>query len=142
MSALPARKSNPSAPPESASIALPTVSTLPRIRDYAGIFLLSAAVLLFELALTRIFSVTLWSNLAFMVVSTALFGFGLSGVFLALRPPRQGFVQSATARFCVFSGAAMIGAFFVVNTIPFEMWKFGKHPEYFLNLAIWELALV
>jgi len=115
----------------------------PTFSIYAGIFLLSSSVLLFELSLTRIFAVMLWSNLAFMVVSTALFGFGLSGVYLALRPDSSDPVKklASAARYCLFSAMAIIGAYLVVSYIPFRMWQFNRHPEYFVSLAIWEISL-
>src|SRR2546429_3886949 len=53
-------------------------------RNFAGLFLLSLATLLLELALTRILSVSLWYHFGFLVISTALLGFGVSGVTLAL----------------------------------------------------------
>jgi spermidine synthase len=53
---------------------------------YAGLFLLSAATLAFEINLTRIFSVAQFYHFAFMIVSLALLGFGASGTFLTLRP--------------------------------------------------------
>src|SRR5438128_2237460 len=46
----------------------------------AGIFLVSFAVLLLELLLTRIFSVTLFYHLSFMVVSLAMLGFAAGGL--------------------------------------------------------------
>ena len=51
-----------------------------------GIFLISFAVLLTELLLTRIFSVTMFYHLSFMVVSLAMLGFGASGLIVALAP--------------------------------------------------------
>src|SRR5213595_2550787 len=51
---------------------------------YIGIFLLSLATLLLELSLTRVLSVALWYHFGFLVISTALLGFGTSGVVLAL----------------------------------------------------------
>jgi len=53
-------------------------------RHYAGIFLLCCGTLLLELSLTRVMSVTLWYHFGFLVISTALLGFGASGVTLAL----------------------------------------------------------
>src|SRR5207253_1561504 len=53
-------------------------------RHFAGLFLLSLATLLLVLALTRILSVSLWYHFGFLVISTALLGFGFSGVTLAL----------------------------------------------------------
>jgi len=52
-------------------------------RHYGGIFLLSLATLVLELALTRVLSVALWYHFGFLVISTALLGFGASGVVLA-----------------------------------------------------------
>src|SRR5512146_525144 len=51
--------------------------------------LVSATVLLFEVAITRVLSVVLWYHFAFLVVSLAMLGLGLPGVWLALRPPRR-----------------------------------------------------
>src|SRR6202142_931599 len=53
-----------------------------------GILLLSFAVLLVELLLTRIFSVTMFYPLSFMVVSLAMLGFGVSGLIVNLLPER------------------------------------------------------
>jgi len=57
----------------------------------AGVWNLSSAAstLLFELALTRIFSVLFYHHFAFLIISTALFGFGLSGLYLFLRPTKR-----------------------------------------------------
>jgi len=53
-------------------------------RHYAGLLLISLATLLFELSLTRVLSVSLWYHFGFLVISTALLGFGATGVTLAL----------------------------------------------------------
>ncbi|MBU0705447.1 MAG: hypothetical protein KKC18_16475, partial [Chloroflexi bacterium] len=53
---------------------------------YAGLFLLSAATLIFEINLTRIFSVAQFYHFSFLIVSLALLGFGASGTFLSLFP--------------------------------------------------------
>ena len=50
---------------------------------YVGIVLLSLATLLPELALTRVLSVALWYHFGFLIISTALLGFGTSGIVLA-----------------------------------------------------------
>ena len=109
----------------------------PRLKTYAGIFLTSAAVLLFELALTRIFAVVLWAHLAFMVIGNALFGFGLSGVFLAVRRRQTSLHLGAL---CAYMGAAMLGAYAVVLIVPFRMWYSGWVN--YVYLAVWYLALV
>src|SRR5881398_1132820 len=50
-------------------------------RHLAGVSLVSAALLMTELALTRIFSVTMYYHFAFLAISIALFGLSASGVF-------------------------------------------------------------
>ncbi|MBN1246642.1 MAG: hypothetical protein JXC32_03245, partial [Anaerolineae bacterium] len=49
-----------------------------------GVFLLSVGTLLFEITLTRLFSVAQFYHFAFMIVSLAMLGFGASGTWLAL----------------------------------------------------------
>jgi hypothetical protein len=55
----------------------PTVGT----RDLVGVALVSATLLMTELALTRIFSVVMYYHFAFLAISIALFGLSASGVF-------------------------------------------------------------
>jgi hypothetical protein len=66
-----------------------------------GILLVSFAVLLVELLLTRIFSVTMFNHLSFLVVSLAMLGFGASGLLITLSPRRfpeeKLFTQTAIA---------------------------------------------
>src|ERR1700720_931636 len=50
-------------------------------RVYSGVPLTSLATLLFELSLTRIFSVVFYYHFAFLAISLALFGLGAGGVF-------------------------------------------------------------
>ena len=47
-----------------------------------GVGAISAAILMTELALTRIFSVTMYYHFAFLAISIALFGLSASGVFV------------------------------------------------------------
>ena len=50
----------------------------------AGVAVVSAALLMTELALTRIFSVTMYYHFAFLAISIALFGLSASGVAVYL----------------------------------------------------------
>src|SRR5437773_10156603 len=57
--------------------------TPPRFwRALAGVACVSAALLMIELALTRIFSVTMYYHFAFLAISIALFGLSASGVYV------------------------------------------------------------
>ncbi len=53
----------------------------------AGIFFTAMGALVFQIVLTRVFSIIMWHHHAYLVVSVALLGFGGSGSFLVLRRP-------------------------------------------------------
>lgn len=78
-------------------------------RLYAALFLIAAATLLLELMLTRIFDVVMWSNLAFLFVSSALFGFGLGGLILLRWPlPTVRTQTIVLAAGCAFAGFVLL----------------------------------
>jgi hypothetical protein len=60
---------------------LPLQDNLVSRRDVIGVALVSATLLMTELALTRIFSVVMYYHFAFVAISIALFGLSASGVF-------------------------------------------------------------
>ena len=55
---------------------------------YSGIFLASLATLMYELLLTRIFSVTTWYHFAFLAISMAMFGTTMGAIIVYLAPDR------------------------------------------------------
>jgi len=57
-------------------------------RVYSGVALTSLATLLFELSLTRIFSVVFYYHFAFLAISIALFGLGVGGVISYVLPAK------------------------------------------------------
>ena len=68
-----------------------TADGLPPARQrerYAAVSLLAAATLMFEILLTRIFSVTLWYHFAFVAVSIAMFGLSVGALIVFLWPER------------------------------------------------------
>ena len=50
-----------------------------------GVFALGASIILFEITLTRVFSIMMWHHFTYMVISIALLGFGAAGSFLTIR---------------------------------------------------------
>src|SRR5579863_3951730 len=57
-------------------------------RFYAGLFLVTASVLMLQIVQTRILSVVLWYYLAFFVISIAMFGLTGGAVWVYLRGAR------------------------------------------------------
>src|ERR671922_1018855 len=51
----------------------------------ALLFALSLSIILFELALTRIFSIVLWYDYAFMAISIAFFGLGIGSFMIHIQ---------------------------------------------------------
>ncbi|HZE56761.1 MAG TPA: hypothetical protein VE031_02795 [Chthoniobacterales bacterium] len=91
-------------------------------RHYLGIFLLSLATLLLELSLTRVLSVALWYHFGFLVISTALLGFGTSGVVLALwrRLRELASLDHALALLALLFGVLTVLCFWLMQRIPFD----------------------
>ncbi len=109
---------------------------------YSGILLLSAATLLFEITLTRVFSVAQWYHFAFMVVSLALLGFGASGSFLSLFPR---VVMKNLSRLLAVCAAlfslSCLGGYLGVNSIPFDSYRIGWEGRQLLYLVAYYLCL-
>lgn len=87
----------------------PADEALPR-RGFGGICLASLGVLVFEVALTRILSVTIWYHFAFVVISLAMLGLAVAGIFLYFVPPlvRRSAILAPWA--CRLAGASAAGA--------------------------------
>jgi hypothetical protein len=116
-----------------------------RRRHFVGLFLLSLATLLLELALTRVLSVSLWYHFGFLVISTALLGFGASGVVLALWSGlRERSNLDLGLGMCGLSFAfCVVGSFWLMQLIPFDPFsvavdhrQFYFMPIYFLLVAV------
>ena len=55
-------------------------------RTYAGLFLVTLATLMYEILLTRIFSVTMFYHFAFLAISVAMFGMTVGAILVYLLP--------------------------------------------------------
>ena len=105
---------------------------------YAGLFLLSAATLVFEINLTRIFSVAQFYHFAFMVVSLALLGFGASGTFLTLFPRRR---LESLPYLCWGFALTAIGSYALTLYVPFDSFRIAHDWRQGAVLALHYLAL-
>ncbi len=59
-------------------------------RKHLAIALVSAAIILLQIAVTRVLSVLLWYHFAFFSISLAMLGVGAPGVWLSFAKPRPG----------------------------------------------------
>ena len=114
----------------------------PTVGLYACVLLVSAATLLFEIALTRIFAVTQGYHFAFLAISLALLGFGASGTALALIPALASrdirpVVAGAGLMFAVTSTVGL----YVTNVLPFDAYTLLWEPSQLAYLALYYLSL-
>lgn len=93
------RSSRPKGSTETAIIESnpPLIQSKPRasIRTYAGVCVVTMVTLMYEILLTRIFSVTMWYHFAFMAISIAMFGMTIGGLVVCLHPAYAGHDQVA-----------------------------------------------
>lgn len=91
---------------------------------YAGVFLISLSTLTLEISLTRVFSVSLWYQFGFMIISTALLGFGASGTYLVVkRGALEGDLQRKLARNAVLFSLSVLTTFAIMVRIPLDPLK-------------------
>ena len=87
-------------------------------RTLVAVACVSAALLMTELALTRIFSVVMYYHFAFLAISIALFGLSASGVFVFVR--RQHFEREASGpllgtRSLIYAACTVVSLFVLVR---------------------------
>lgn len=102
---------------------------------FVGITFISAATILLELALLRLFAVQQFYHFAFMAISLALLGAGASGSLLSLRGRRY-----QPAGTCLAFAAATIGAYLIINYLPFDSFSIAWDRRQILYLAIYFLS--
>jgi predicted membrane-bound spermidine synthase len=88
---------------------------------YVGLSCVTAATLMLEIALTRIFSVTMWYHFAFVAISVALFGMTVGALAVHLLPhrfPAAG-VRRQLWMFSLLFGLSVVVCFAVQLLIPF-----------------------
>ena len=101
----------------------------------SAVFLIGFSTLAFEVLLTRVFSITQWNHLSFMVISIALFGFAASGTFLSIFSARQGDQrrrqtssrQSVILWVALYSATTLM-AFIAVNNLPLDYFRLPVEP--------------
>ena len=114
-----------------------------RARHFAGLFLLSLATLLLELALTRVLSVSLWYHFGFLVISTALLGFGASGVTLALwtRLRERTDLDLGLGTCGLVFAVGVVFSFWLMQRIPFDPFSVAVDHRQFLFMPIYFLLV-
>jgi len=115
---------------------------------YGGVFLLAAGTLLFEITLTRVFSIAQWYHFAFMAVGLALLGSGASGSLLTLlrgrlvlRQSRRAPADGAVILCALLFSLTALGGYVACNLLPFDSFRLAWERVQLLYLAGYYLAL-
>jgi hypothetical protein len=104
------------------SSVTPAASILrPQATTYVGLFVVTLTTLMYEIVLTRIFSVAMWYHFAFVAISVALFGLTAGALIVHLRPHsfRDEVVKRQMWRFSLLYAVSVAAAFVVQLAIPF-----------------------
>jgi hypothetical protein len=103
------------------------------LNTFIGVALIALSTLMYEITLTRIFSVSLWYHFAFMSVSIAMFGLSFGGIVIYLKPEKfilEKFSRQLTLFSLFFSLSIIISYFFILG-VPVVI---RKSFSGFLNL--------
>src|SRR3990170_8157987 len=102
-------------------------------QTYVGLFLVSLATLMYEILLTRIFSVTMWYHYAFAAISIAMFGMTV-GANLVYLFPAYFRLEKSKYHLALYSfgfSLAMVLSFLSYLCIPFIEPKENTVVDYF-----------
>lgn len=109
-----------------------------------SIALISATALAYEILLMRLFSIIQWYHYAYMIISLALLGYGLSGAIIAItqRYLLPKFSIVFLGNLCLF-GLSIVFCFLLAQHIPFNpeemLWDFRQAAWLFLLYIILSL---
>lgn len=103
---------------------------------YLSIFVISAASIGYEILLMRLLSIVQWSHFAYMIISLALLGFGVSGTVLAItRRWALGHFAWVYAANATLFGLSSVGCYATAQLIPFNpleiAWDYAQHAYVF-----------
>jgi hypothetical protein len=110
-------------------------------RLFRGVWVIALATLLYEIALIRVLSFTIWYHFAYVVISTALLGYGASGAVLAMRPSIGARDLERTLSNTSLIAALTATAFFaLVAVLPFDPLNILQSPRDLLLMIVYEVG--
>jgi hypothetical protein len=108
-----------------------------------GLFFLSLASLLLELSLTRVLSVALWYHFGFLVISTALLGFGAAGATVAssTRLRERADLDETLALLSLLFAATTVIGFSLLQQIPFDPFALSADRRQLLYMPLYYVTI-
>ncbi|MFN3396586.1 MAG: hypothetical protein ACK4Z9_07315 [Thermodesulfovibrionales bacterium] len=114
------------------------VSKKPRFL-YLAVFLFSSSAIAFEVSLTRIFSIALSYHFAFMIITVAMLGIGLSGTALSVYPFLRDIRKVPI--YGVLLGLSISISYITSNRLPFDPFIFPYDKTQFLYVFLYCLSV-
>lgn len=104
--------------------------------------LFSAAALLFQVILTRLFSVAQFYHFVFLIISIAMLGYAVSGVMLAFRPGIQPEIAIRLFENCaVGATVTLLASYLILNYLPFDSFSIAWDVRQLALFSLNYLAL-
>jgi hypothetical protein len=107
-----------------------------------ALLLVSLSVLMLEFTLIRVLSVSLWYHFAFMIISIALLGLGISGVTIIISERiNKAEINSFLTITSLSYAVSIILSFAVINRIPFDPFSLFADSSQFLYLPLYYIVI-
>jgi len=108
---------------------------------FGGVCLTALATLLFEVTLIRVLSFTIWYHFAYVVISTALLGFGASGTVLAVwRGIGRHDLRASLSRFALFAAVTVPAVLALVAYAGLDPMEITSRPDQTALFIVYEAA--
>lgn len=107
-----------------------------------ALLLVSLSVLMLEFTLIRVLSVSLWYHFAFMIISIALLGLGISGVTIIISNRiNKAEINSFLTITSLLYAVSIIASFVIINKIPFDPFSLFVDSSQFLYLPVYYIVI-
>jgi hypothetical protein len=121
---------------------LPATDKRTQTPPLLSVFILSAAALAYEVLLIRLFSIIHWHHFAFMVISIALLGYGVSGSLITVFQRRLlDYYNSVFFSNILLFGLSSISCFIIIQQLPFNTLEILWDSSQWLRLLLSYLLL-
>jgi predicted membrane-bound spermidine synthase len=118
--------------------------TLSYKRSLFAIFLVAMATLMFELLVNKALSFSTWGGLGYMIIGSAIFGYSIAGVAIAIWKPHEKYSLSALMSYAAIGlSLSMVLCYVVMNVVPFGFGNMYYQPlTHIFYFTIWYVALL
>jgi hypothetical protein len=107
-----------------------------------GLLLISLSALMLEFTLIRVLSVSLWYHFAFMIISIALLGLGVSGITIIISSRiNKSEINSFITLTALLYALSIIISFTLINKIPFDPFSMFTDSSQFLYLPVYYILI-